>query len=61
MKAVGHEVLCRAVEKLGAAPVAAKLEISPASLEKLLSGEKPLTDGMLLRVIDLVMDREPDH
>jgi hypothetical protein len=61
VKSLAHEVLFRAVEKLGARAVAARLDISPASLKKLLDGESPVSDTVLLQVIDLVMDGEPKH
>jgi hypothetical protein len=47
------------VEKLGQRAVAARLDISAASLQKMLEGENPVSDSALLRVIDLVMDGEP--
>ena len=49
-------LLTRAAQKLGADELAARLGISQAKLQRLLAGEEPISDDVLLRAMDLLLE-----
>lgn len=54
MSTVGQGMLREAIERIGEEAVAAKLELSAISLESFRSGERPINDTFLLKLIDLL-------
>lgn len=56
---VGQRVLARAVQKFGVAETASRLQISAPLLSRLIDGQKPVPDFVLLRAVDLVLDELP--
>jgi len=54
MSTVGQSLLREAIERIGAEQVARALNLPGHSLEALRSGERPVHDAIMLRLIDLL-------
>ena len=55
-----RQILARAAAKLGGVgALASKLGVSPRVVEHYISGHELVPDGLLLQVIDVVLDGRP--
>ena len=57
---VSRQILARAAAKLGGVEaLASRLAVSPRIVEHYISGHELVPDGLLLQVIDVVLDGRP--
>lgn len=56
MNAVARELLRRAISRLGHEGVAARLDLSPVALQRVMDEDEEIPDSMLLVLIDVVIE-----
>jgi hypothetical protein len=54
MPTAGNRLLREVIERIGVEQVAAKLSLSPISIEAFKAGTRRVNDALLLKLIDLV-------